>query len=121
MNQAAHLPTSAEMRTHIESFLEDRKAIGRVKIDLEGKTSIADYMIIASGTSQRHLVSMAELLRQELHQMGIKPVGIEGMTQGEWVLLDAGDVIVHLFKPEIRTLYDLEKMWGVTIPENITE
>lgn len=111
--------TPQESKALIEAFLEDRKALDVVTIDLEGKTSLADYMIIASGTSQRHLISMAELLREELHKSGVKPVGVEGTTHGEWVLLDAGDVIVHLFKPDVRSLYDLEKMWGVMMPEQI--
>lgn len=80
------------------------------------KTSIADYMIIASGQSARQVGAMAEALQVELKAYGIRTV-IEGMPQGDWVLLDALDVIVHLFRPEVRAFYNLEKMWSVELPE----
>lgn len=73
--------------------------------------------MIVSGTSQRQIASMAELLREELKKMGHKDVRIEGLPQAEWVLLDAGDVIVHLFRPEVREFYNLEKMWGLDLAE----
>jgi ribosome-associated protein len=74
-------------------------------------------MVIASGRSARQLASMAQHLDEKLTKAGISKVNVEGLTQGEWVLLDGGDVIVHLFKPEIRRFYNLEKMWGVELPE----
>lgn len=83
-----------------------------MSIHLEGKSSIADYLIIASGNSQRQVGSMAELLREELKKKGLQNLHLEGIPQCDWVLLDAGDVIVHLFRPEIRTFYNLEKMWS---------
>ena len=86
-------------------------------IDLEGKSAIADYLIIATGTSQRQVASMAELLREELKKKGIQNIHIEGLPQGDWVLVDAGDIIVHLFRHEIRSYYNLEKMWGMEIQE----
>ena len=74
-------------------------------------------MVIASGTSQKHIQVMGELLKQHLHKMGIKPIFIEGSPQCDWVLLDAGDVIIHLFRPEVRSFYNIEKMWGVDLAD----
>jgi len=96
--------------------LDDDKAQNVTVIDLKGKTSIADYMIVASGTSQRQVTTMAEHLREKLKSLGIKSVSVEGLSQGDWVLIDGGDVIVHLFRPEIREFYDLEKLWGDPVP-----
>jgi ribosome-associated protein len=92
--------------------LDDDKAADPVVIDLAGRTSIADYMVVASGTSSRHVQAMAEHLVEKLEAKGLKGIRIEGADQGDWVLIDGGDIIVHLFKPEARTLYGLEKMWG---------
>jgi ribosome-associated protein len=97
--------------------LDADKAEDIIAIDLTGKSSIADYMVIASGRSARQLASMAQHLDEKLTKAGIRKVSVEGLTQGEWVLLDGGDVVVHLFKPEIRRFYNLEKMWGVELPE----
>jgi ribosome-associated protein len=96
--------------------LDDHKAEEVVTIDLKGKSSIADYMVIASGRSGRQVVTMAEHLLQVVKQHGVVGVTPEGMAQADWVLLDAGDVIVHLFRPEVRAFYNLEKMWQVEIP-----
>jgi len=85
-------------------------------VDLEGRTTIADYLVIASGTSQRQLSATAELLREHLKSIGVTPVYIEGVPQCDWVLIDAGDVIVHLFRPEIREFYNIEKMWDLDTP-----
>jgi ribosome-associated protein len=82
-------------------------------IDLNMKSSIADYMVIATGTSQRHVQAMARYLAEALKVPGNKRVPAEGMDAGDWVLIDAGDVIVHLFRPEVRDYYSLEKMWSV--------
>jgi ribosome-associated protein len=97
--------------------LDDDKAEDIISIDLAGKSSIADYMVIATGRSARQLSAMAQHLDEKLTKLGVKKVSIEGLTQGEWVLLDGGDVVVHLFKPEVRSFYNLEKMWGVDLPE----
>ena len=96
--------------------LDDDKAEDIVVIDLAGKTSIADYMVVASGRSSRQVGAMAEHLREKLKVAGAPAVEIEGMAQADWVLIDAGDVIIHLFRPEVRTFYNLEKMWGVEPP-----
>jgi ribosome-associated protein len=101
----------------IEKSLDDDKAENLVTIDLKGKSSIADFMVIASGRSARQLGAMAEHLREKLGKAGIAPVGVEGERQGDWILIDGGDVVVHLFRPEIRGLYNLEKMWGLEMGE----
>ena len=97
--------------------MDDDKAEDIISIDLAGKSSIADYMVIATGRSSRQLNAMAQHLDEKLTKLGVKKVSIEGLTQGEWVLLDGGDVVVHLFKPDVRSFYNLEKMWGVELPE----
>lgn len=85
-------------------------------ISLEHKSTIADYMMVATGTSQRQVGAMAEHLMEKLKAAGLRTAHVEGTAQGDWVLIDAGDVIVHLFRPEIRALYNLEKMWGRALP-----
>lgn len=81
-------------------------------IDLSGKSSMADFMVIASGTSQRHIGAMADHLLQKIKAMNGASASIEGATQCDWVLIDAGDLIVHLFRPEVRSFYALERLWG---------
>ena len=102
----------------VKRSLEDDKAIDPVVISLAGKTNIADYMVVATGTSQRHLVSMADKLRDRLRGEGPRDLTIEGVEQGgsPWILIDAGDVIVHLFRAETREFYDIEKLWSVAPP-----
>ena len=102
----------------IQASLEDDKAEDLVVIDLAEKSSIADFMIIASGRSSRQVGAMAEHLREKLKAEGIKGVSAEGLSRCDWVLLDAGDVLVHLFRPEVRSFYNLEKMWGLDLPES---
>lgn len=92
--------------------LDDDKAQDIVVIDLAGKTSMADHMIVCTGTSQRHIGAMAEHVRERLKSAGVGKLAIEGLSQGDWVLIDGGDIIVHIFRPEVRTFYDLEKMWS---------
>ena len=91
--------------------LEDNKADDVVTIDLKGKTSIASYMVIASGTSQRHVASLAEHVQMKLKESGFSSTA-EGEEKADWVLIDAFDVIVHIFRPEVRDFYHLEKMWS---------
>jgi ribosome-associated protein len=95
----------------VEKSLDDDKAQDVIVIPLTGKSSIADSMVVASGTSQRHVGAIAEHLREKLKGAGVKGVVLEGQTQCDWVLIDAGDVVVHLFRPEVRDFYQLEKMW----------
>jgi ribosome-associated protein len=98
----------------VRRSLDDDKAIEPVIIDLEGKTTIADHMVVATGTSQRHIASMADKLIERLKQAGHHGVSAEGEGDTGWVLIDAGDVIVHLFRAETRAFYDVEKLWALT-------
>lgn len=95
----------------VVSTLDDGKADNIVVIDLQGKSSIANQMVIASGTSQRHVASLAEKVQENLKAQGIYSMS-EGEEKADWVLIDAFDVIVHIFKPEVREFYNLEKMWS---------
>lgn len=104
------------LKTFIESALDADKAIDVETIDLRGQTSIADYMTIASGRSSTQIVSTAQKLAERLKTMGLSDVRIEGAAGGDWIVVDAGDVIVHLFRPEIRALYDLARMWRMECP-----
>ncbi len=108
---------SKEICHLIEDFLDSKKAQDIVRIDLTGKSSMADFMIIASGTSSRQIKMFAELLKEFLHKLGIQPIFMEGLGACDWVLVDAGDVIIHLFRPEVREFYHLEKMWGVDLAD----
>ena len=101
----------------VRRSLDDDKAEDVVTIDLDGKSTIADYMVVASGRSHRHVNAIAEHMISALKDLGLGRVAVEGQRQADWVLLDAGDVIVHLFRPEIRTFYNLEKMWGMELPK----
>ena len=92
--------------------LDDGKAEDIVVMDLQGKTSIANYMIIASGTSQRHVAALAEQVQMKLKAAGYKTESEGGEKKADWVLIDAFDVIIHIFKPEVREFYNLEKMWS---------
>ena len=92
--------------------LDDDKAVDVVTIPLQGKSNIADHMVIASGRSSRQVASMATKLAQKLKQEYHRIVRIEGLPTADWVLIDADDVIVHLFRPEVRTFYNLERMWA---------
>lgn len=101
----------------IQKILDDHLAEDLIVIDLKGKSTIGDYMVIASGRSSRQVVTMAEFLSKHLKQSGINGIRPEGMGQGDWVLIDAGDVIVHLFRPEVREFYSLEKMWEADLTD----
>ena len=92
--------------------LDDDQAQEVVSIPLEGKSSIADYMVIASGRSTRQVASMAQKLAEKVKQAGFGPARVEGLPAADWVLIDAGDVVVHLFRPEVRSFYNLERMWS---------
>ena len=109
--------TLTQLERLILASLDQHKAQDIVSIDLTGKSDIADRMVIASGTSQRHVASLAERVITALKQAGYEHVPVEGMEAGDWVLVDAGDVVVHLFRPEMRRYYNLEKMWSVALPE----
>ncbi len=115
--KAPKVPRPTTLLKLIEASLDADKAEEVVTIDLADKTSIADFMVIATGRSQRQVAAMTEHLVEKLKAKGLASVPVEGLAQGDWVLVDAGDVIVHLFRPEIRTHYSLEKMWGMPEPE----
>jgi len=93
------------------SILEDAKAEAIVSIDIRGRSVFGDFMVIASGRSQRHVMAVADQLMQKLREEGVRNVRVEGLEGGDWVLIDTGDVIIHLFRPEIREFYNLEKLW----------
>ena len=106
-----------EIKNNIEKILDSNKAQNITTIDLKNKSYIADYMIIASGTSSRHLQSLSEILVSELKKLGLNNCRMEGKDSSDWKLVDAYDVIVHIFHPEKREFYDLEKMWSEEIPK----
>lgn len=91
--------------------LEDSKAEDIIPIDISGKSALGDYMVIASGRSHRHVSALADHLLKALKEHDVQDVRIEGLSTGDWVLIDSGDIIIHLFRPEIREFYNLEKMW----------
>ena len=117
---ARAIPTPKTVVKLVQISLDADKAENILVIDLAGKSSMADFMVVASGQSSRQLGAMTEHLVGKLKAKGIKPVPVEGQSLGEWVLVDAGDVIVHLFRPEVRTFYNLEKMWNADLAESST-
>lgn len=104
-------PKADQILDLVTSSLDADKAENILTIPLQGKSSMADYMVIASGKSSRQVAAMAEHIEFKLKQAGVSLLGLEGMRQADWVLLDANDVIVHLFRPEVRDFYGLERMW----------
>ncbi|SDE09015.1 MULTISPECIES: ribosome silencing factor [Kordiimonas] len=104
----------------VVSNLDDNKAEDIVSINLAGKSSIADHMVIASGRSQRQVAALADYVIKGMKQIGHKDIVVQGLEQADWVLIDAGDVIVHIFRPEVRSFYNLDKMWGTEIEEGDT-
>ena len=105
------------LKKKILKTLDSNKALDIVSIDLEGKSSVADYMIIASGTSSRHIHALSEQVLEEFKKNGILNCKIEGKDSSEWKLVDGIDLIVHIFNPEKRKFYELEKMWSQLIPK----
>lgn len=109
-------PDATETLRIILACLDDMKAEDIVTIDLTGKTAIADVMVVASGRSNRHVGAIADNVKQALHKAGLKDIRTEGQPHCDWVLLDTGDIIVHVFRPEVRAFYNLEKMWTGSRP-----
>ena len=107
----------SEIKNQIETILNNNKAQNVISIDLKKKSYIADYMIIASGTSSRHLQSLSENLVTELKKIGLYNCRIEGRDSNDWKLVYAIDIIIHIFHPEKREFYDLEKMWSEPMPK----
>ena len=109
-------PIEPTLLARILTSLDDDKAEDIVTIDLDGRSSLADAIVIANGRSARHVSSIAEHLARRLKEAGYGTRPVDGLQSGDWVLVDAGDVIVHIFRPEVRNYYDLEGMWSVQEP-----
>ena len=105
------------LKTTIEKILNDNKAINVSSIDLKDKSSVADYMIVASGTSSRHLQALSEMILEKLKKEGVSNCRLEGKDSNEWKLIDGIDIIIHIFNPEKRKFYNLEKMWSELLPK----
>jgi ribosome-associated protein len=106
-----------EIRALVKEALEDLKAEEIIELDVRDKTSVTDYIFVASGTSSRHVKAVANNVAVEAKKAGSKPLGIEGEVEGEWVLVDLGDIVVHVMQKQVRGFYDLESLWRVTIEE----
>ncbi len=102
---------SQALLNQITAWLDEAKAEDIVSIDLKGKSSLGDFMVIATGRTDRHVGAIADQLAQKLKEDGLSRVRMEGQPQCDWVLIDAGDIIVHVFRPEVREFYNLEKLW----------
>ena len=111
------LAAAAALKVVLNS-LDDSKAEDLAPIDITGKSALADHMVVASGRSQRHVTAIADRLVAYLKEAGGKDIRVEGLTGGDWVLIDAGDVIVHVFRPEVRAFYNLEKLWSLDAPKD---
>jgi ribosome-associated protein len=112
-------PDAEETLRLILARLDDMKAEDTVTIDLSGKTTIGDYMVVTSGRSNRHVGAVADHVVEDLEKAGLPDVRVEGQPHCDWVLIDAGDVIVHVFRPEVRSFYNLEKMWASGRPNEL--
>lgn len=106
-------PAPEEILKQVHAALEEMKAKDSIEIDVRGKTSIADYLVVVSGTSTRHVKSIADEVVQFAKKCGVMPLGVEGEREAEWVLVDLGDVIVHVMLPRVREFYALERLWTV--------
>jgi ribosome-associated protein len=107
----------SQLKNEIESILSDNKATEITSINLKNKTTIADFMIVASGNSSRHIQALSEILLDQLEKKGINNCRLEGKNSNEWKLIDAKDIIIHIFLPEKRKFYNLERMWSELIPK----
>lgn len=112
----AAVPAAADLNALVQGLLDDAKAENTTVIDLKGKSSIADVMIVTEGRANRHVAAIADRVVRGLKEQGLKGLRIEGLNTADWVLIDAGDVIVHIFRPEVRAFYNLEKMWSADRP-----
>ncbi len=115
-----HLKVADTLLDTVLTTLDDRKAMEIITIPLSGKSTIADYMVIANGNSARQVAAIADHVITTLRNQGFGRVKVEGLPQADWVLIDAGDVIVHLFRPEVRNFYNLEKMWSANLGSDST-
>lgn len=110
--------SAEDLLKSVIASLDDNKAEDIISIDLAGKTGIADYMVIASGRSQRQVAALTDYVVKNLKERGQKGMVVQGLEQADWVLIDAGDVIVHIFRPEVRSFYNLDKMWATDIEDD---
>jgi ribosome-associated protein len=117
--ELAEAQDSHDLLAHVTAWLDEAKAEEVVAIDIRGKSSIGDYMVIASGRSDRHVGAVSEQIERKLKERGHGRVRIEGRPQCDWVLIDIGDIIVHVFRPEVRAFYNLEKMWSAERPSDL--
>ena len=108
---------NSDLKNLILKTLDSNKALDIVSIDLKNKSSMADYLIIASGTSSRHIQALSEMVLEKLRSNGVKNSKIEGKESGDWKLVDGIDLIVHIFHPDKRKFYELEKIWSEVIPK----
>lgn len=115
----ALLSDSTKLAAYMREILDENSAQDVLEIDIRGKSSIADYMLVASGRSNRHVGALADYVLRGLKQAGFKDIGTEGQEGKDWVLVDAGDVILHVFRPEVRVFYNLEKIWSVPLPDGL--
>jgi ribosome-associated protein len=112
---------SRDLANLILDVLDEHSAQDIIEIDIRGKSSISDYMIVTSGRSNRHVGALSDYLIKSLKNIGKKNIGIEGLKSCDWVLIDVGDVIVHLFRPEVRAFYNIEKIWSMPSPLNLNK
>ncbi len=110
---------SEQLSTLVVAALEDTKATDIVRLDVRDMTSVTDYMIVTSGTSNRHVRALANNVADKAREAGHRPIGIEGEEGGEWVLLDLQDALVHVMLPKVRDFYNLEKLWSLGSPEEL--
>ena len=119
-NRVSTRPASDQLVAKIRIWLDDAKAEQVVVIDIADKSSIGDYMVVASGRSDRHVGAIADQVHKNLKELGRRGLRVEGQPQCDWVLIDAGAVIVHVFRPEVREFYKIEKMWQAERPDEST-
>ena len=112
-SKTASTPAAPDLRQQVHAALEELKARDVRELDVRGKTGITDWMVIASGTSTRHVKSIADEVMKFAKRIGVVPIGVEGEREAEWVLVDLGDVIVHVMLPRVREMYALERLWTI--------
>lgn len=109
------------LRSLVCAALEDTKAVDIAELDVRGLTVVMDYMIVAGGTSNRHVKALADHLVEKAAEQGVKPIGLEGDNDAEWVLVDLGDIVVHIMLPDIRAFYNLEKLWDQDLAKSVDD
>ena len=110
---------SKDLSDFLQHVLDENSAQDVIEIDIRGKSSVADYMLVAPGRSNRHVSALSDYVIRALKAEGYKDIGIEGQEGCDWVLVDIGDVILHIFRPEVRVFYNIEKIWSVPLPEGL--